>query len=82
MTREEIVERLRNVMKQSCPQAVDLDSVTFDTMIATLGFDSLSMLDLIYDIQQEFGVEFEAERMVGISTVGQLVDFLLNEITA
>jgi acyl carrier protein len=76
MQREEIVERLRTTMQQSAQQPVDWDSVTLDTDIGTLGFDSLSILDLIYDVQQEFDLEFEAEELVGVRTVGELVDFL------
>jgi len=55
---------------------VDWDSVTLESRIDSLGFDSLSILDLIYDIQQAFGIEFEAEEMIGVTTVGELADFL------
>jgi acyl carrier protein len=76
MNQEEIIERLRTMMKQSSQEPVDWDTVTGETTIDSLGFDSLSVLDLIYDVQQEFGTDFDAEEMVNVATVGELAAFL------
>jgi acyl carrier protein len=76
MTKPEIVDKLREMMKQTSQENVDWDSVTTESNIESLGFDSLAILDLIYDIQQEFGLEFDAEEMAGVDTVGKLADFL------
>ena len=76
MDSAQIIEKLRDVMKQSGAADVDWDSVGPESTIESLGFDSLSILDLIYDIQQGFDVEFEAEELVPIKTVQQLADFL------
>lgn len=72
----EIIGKLRQSMKRSSASQVVWDNVTEETAIETLGFDSLSILDLVYDLQQDFGVEFEPEELAGMRTVGQLVDFL------
>jgi acyl carrier protein len=58
------------------------DSVTADATIASLGFDSLTVLDLLYDVQQEFGIEIEAEQIVSVRTVGQFVEFLRGKVQA
>jgi len=76
MTHDEIINRLRTMMKQSSQEDVDWDVVGEESTIESLGFDSLSILDLIYDIQQELGFEFEAEEMINIKTVGELATFL------
>ena len=76
MTQQEIIDKLRAMMRKTSQAQVDWDSVNADSSIASLGFDSLSILDLVYDIQQEFGFDFEAEELVGIKTVGQLAAFL------
>ena len=76
MPHDETLARLRNVMKPSSKSKTDWNAVGPDTAIQSLGFDSLSILDLIYDIQQEFGMEFEAEGLVRVKTVRELVDFL------
>ena len=80
MTREEVIDQLRHMMKQSSQADVDWDSINDESAIESLGFDSLSILDLIYDIQQELGVEFEAEQMVSVTTVGDLATFLLKKM--
>lgn len=76
MTRQEIVEKLRALMKSASREKVDWDKVTEQSDIRTLGFDSLSILDLVYDIQQSFGAEFDAEELAGVKTVADLVSFL------
>jgi acyl carrier protein len=73
---DDVIGKLRDTMQQSSLEQVDWDSVTPESKIDTLGFDSLSILDLIYDIQQAFEVEFEAEEMIEVTTVGELADFL------
>jgi len=82
MTRDEIAGKLRSLMKSASPAQVEWDSVTGQTEIATIGFDSLSVLDLIYDIQQAFHLEFDAEEMTGIVTVADLVDFLEKKMSS
>ncbi len=76
MTNEEILQRLRQVMRRTSQQKTDWDAVTESSAIAGLGFDSLAVLDLIYDVQQEFGVEFDAEEMTRVKTIGDLIAFL------
>ena len=80
MTENEIIVKLRHVMKQTSPEKVDWNSVTPESTIESLGFDSLTILDLVYDIQQEFGIEFEAEGLAGVKTVGELARFLKSKM--
>jgi len=83
MTRDKIIEKLRTEIKKSTPVAnVDWDAVTADTGFAELDIDSLSMLDLIYDVQQAFDLDFEAEKLTQIRTVGELADFLQAEMSS
>ena len=55
MTTGEIIDKLRSTMKKSPLAGTNWDAVTETSSIEALGFDSLSILDLVYDIQQEFG---------------------------
>jgi len=80
MTREEIGNKLRDLMKAASPKQIDWNSMTEQSDIAALGFDSLSILDLIYDVQQGFKIEFDAEELTGVRTVGDLVTFLQGKI--
>lgn len=80
MTRLEVIEKLRMLMKKTSQKEVDWNAVVEQTDIADLGFDSLSILDLVYDIQQGFGLEFDAEELVGVRTVGDVAAFLENKL--
>lgn len=80
MTRQEIVVKLRTLMKKSSPKQIDWNSMTEQTDIVALGFDSLSVLDLIYDIQHGFGLEFDAEEVADVKTVSDMVTFLQNKL--
>jgi acyl carrier protein len=76
MTRPDIMEKLRDAMKRSSREVVDWNAVTEESEIPAIGFDSLTILDLVYDIQQAFHVEFDAEELSGVLKVGDLVTFL------
>ena len=76
MTRVEVLSKLRTIMQTSSREKVDWAAVTEAAPIASLGFDSIAILDLIYDLQQAFKIEFEAEELGGVKTVGDLLDWL------
>jgi acyl carrier protein len=79
MTKEEVITRLADVMKSVSQEDVDWDTVSSDSTIEDLGFDSLSILDLMYDIQQEFDIEIEGEEIVDIKTIYQLAAFIIEK---
>ena len=80
--RDDVLQRLRSVMARTAQEPVDWSKVGPDAAIADLGIDSLAMLDLIYDIQQEFGLEFDPQQLVRVRTVGQLAAFLEERMDA
>lgn len=82
MIREDILAKLKETMETSAPVPMDWDAISEETTIGELGFDSLSILDLIFDVQQAFGIEFEAQELVNVNTVGELADFLEEELQA
>lgn len=50
---------------------------TTDSLILDLGADSLDILDIVMDIEREFGVEIDDDVAAKFSTVGDLVNFVL-----
>lgn len=76
MARDQIIDRLRAIMARNATTATDWTKVGEQHTIASLGIDSLAMLDFIYDIQQEFGIEFDPQDLVQVATVGQLAAFI------
>lgn len=76
MQSSDILERLGGVIAESAVEEVDWSLVTKDTTVESFGFDSLSVLDLIFDLDQEFGTEIEATELLKMVTIGDLVNHL------
>ncbi len=76
MDRSEIVRRLGVVIAESSAEEIDWSAVGEPTPLDSFGFDSLSVLDLLFDLEAEFGVEIAAEKMLEMKTVGELVTLL------
>ena len=82
MTKNDILEKLRAIMARTSQAAVDWNAVGERDAIESLGIDSLAMLDLMYDLQQEFGVEFEPQDLAQVATVGDLAAFIEGRLSA
>ncbi len=58
----------------------DEDAITMETDIAAdLGADSLDVVELIMSIEDEFEVEVPDEKIEGIKTVGDIVNYIQNQ---
>ena len=77
INREDTLKRLGGIIEESSAEDIDWDSVSETAEVESFGFDYLSVLDLIFDLEQEFGAEIEAEEMLALETVGDLVSLLL-----
>jgi acyl carrier protein len=83
MNRKEILERLRGLIARSARDVVDRKEVfgENDTMLS-IGIDSLAMLDFLYDVQQEFRIEFDPQDLAAVTTVGELAAFVEKRMAA
>ncbi|WP_186565063.1 acyl carrier protein [Lawsonibacter celer] len=60
---------------------VEQDTITMDTSFEDLGADSLDIVELSMAVEEEFGVEeMEEDDLSGISTVGDLINYLKNKL--
>ncbi|MBL9077944.1 MAG: acyl carrier protein [Planctomycetes bacterium] len=82
MARKDIVQRLRGIIERTGRDLVDRTAVTEQDTIASLGIDSLAMLDFLYDVQQEFRIEFEPQELVAVKTLGELATFVEQRLAA
>lgn len=71
-----IIDRLRDILQESSEEDRDWSQVGGDTTIESLGFDSLSILDLLYDVDQEFKIHLEASEVIDLRTVGEIASLL------
>ncbi len=76
MDRRDIFSRIGQVIEDSAIEDVEWAEVTEATEIASFGLDSLAVLDLLFDLEQEFGVEIAAKEILKLPTVGDLVTLL------
>lgn len=76
MSEQEIIDKLRDILRDNAMEERDWDQVDGDTTFESIGIDSLSILDLLYDVDQVFGVHLEAADVIEIQTVGEIAALL------
>ena len=76
MNAEPTLQRLVRVVSDSLPDVPDPASITADTPLVSFGVNSLVLIDLIFDLEQEFGVKLAAEELMSLKTVGELAAHL------
>lgn len=76
MDRVQILAKLGEVITESSTEDIDWSTVDEQTELESFGFDSLSVLDLLFDIESEFEVQIPAEEILQMSTVGEIVSYI------
>ena len=70
-----IFEKVRGALASQFE--LDPESVTMDTnLVDDLGADSLDVVELIMELEDEFGVAISDEDAAQLYTVGRIVDYL------
>ena len=78
MSHEEIIERVIDVVENFAVE--NTDHITIDSELKKdLGIDSLKMIELLLDLEGEFGIQFNngavtLESFKSIATIVKLVD--------
>ena len=74
-TREEVYERVKEVLTEHL--GVDEDQITEEASFQEdLDADSLDLVELIMELEDQFGVKISDEDAQKIQTVGQAVDYV------
>lgn len=76
MQDSEILGKLREILRDNAVEEQDWGAVDASTTFESIGIDSLSILDLLYDVDQELGVQLEGRDVVDLKTVGAFVELL------
>ena len=58
---------------------LDAESITPDSNFETLGIDSLDVVEMIMELENEYGVEFDLENQ-NISSFKELADFIESKL--
>jgi acyl carrier protein len=77
-TREEIHSLVVNFLAEVC--SVDSATIKDDSRLADVDLDSLELVVLVQELQKRYDVALNDERLLGLDTVGQLVDLVVLRI--
>ena len=70
-----VFETMKKILAEQLD--ADIESITLDTDIADdLGADSLDVVEMLMAIEDEFDIEIPDEKIEGLKTVGQVVDYI------
>lgn len=73
------------VLRDKSVELLDVapDDVQEDkSFVADLQVDSLSLVELVMDLEDTFGVELPEDELVDVKTIGALVDVILAKVNA
>ena len=76
MSDEKILAKLRDILRDNSAEEQDWDQIRAETTFESIGVDSLSILDLLYDVEQEFGIHLEGADVIDLQTMGEFVELL------
>lgn len=82
MTRPDIIASLKELLRAQKQIRVDTDAIGEETRLAQVGFDSISILDFIYDVESRFNVRTEIADLVRMERVKDLIDHLEAKLAA
>ena len=74
MTRPDLIKVFQTMAGEIAEK--DFSGVSEDATIASLGIDSLGMLELVGEMERQLGVQIPDEQLVGIQSVKQLLDLV------
>jgi acyl carrier protein len=75
MVEDEIAERVKKIIEEQL--MVDASEITEKaTFIDDLGADSLDVVEIIMELEEEFGIQIPDEDAEKITTVGEAIDYI------
>lgn len=80
MTRAQIIARLREAAMEIAER--DLPPMDEAQVIAEIGLDSLSTLEMVGMMERELGIFLPTDELTDIRTVGKLTDLIERKLAA
>jgi acyl carrier protein len=79
MTKNDIIQKVNEIIAESLD--VELEEVTPEASLTEdIGADSLELVDLTMDFEDEFDVKIESAELAEINTVGEITGLLLKKL--
>lgn len=78
MKPEEIKQKLTALFRDFFEDQ-DIELTRETTAMDIFGWDSLSHVEMLMGVEDEFGVNFKRKEIVGLENVGELIDLIANK---
>ncbi|HKK89737.1 MAG TPA: phosphopantetheine-binding protein [Saprospiraceae bacterium] len=83
MNRKEITDKLYNIARPYVQQKEALEDFSMDTdLLRDLKINSANLIDIVLDVEDEFGVSIENAEMELMINVRSVVELLENKLDA
>ncbi|MFN3968071.1 acyl carrier protein [Flavobacterium sp.] len=83
MTKEEIIEKLKNIVKPFVNNQEAFENLTEDTdFITDLQINSANLVDIVLDVEDAFGIDIDnlaMEKMISIKATIEIIETKLAE---
>ncbi len=75
-----VLEKMKEILAEQLD--ADINAITPETDIADdLGADSLDVVEMLMTIEDEFEIEIPDEKIESLKTVGQVVEYIQEQIS-
>ncbi len=68
-------EKIRDIVAEKMD--IDAAEITLDSSFESMQIDSLDMVEIVMDIEEEFDISID--NVEGLKTIGDLVDYIENK---
>ena len=76
--------KVETQVKQILADQLDLDMVEIkkmDLLIDDLGIDSFSSIEIVYDLEDKFGIEIPEKDLADVKTVDDIVTYIISRLS-
>ncbi len=81
MSPEQIAEKLKKIIKQYLEEEIDLSKISLDTdLINDLKINSMHLVDIILDLEDEFDIEISDDDAEQMLTVGKSIEIIQQQL--
>lgn len=70
----DVLNHIQNLIAKVC--MVDRDTVSGNSRLLAFGIDSIRVFELMMDIEEDFEIQMQPEKLAAISTVKQLAEYV------
>ena len=71
---------IKEVVTKILAKRIDISSLKEEDSLKNIGLDSLDLVEVMLEIEEAFGIEFESEEIVELSTLQSVLDLINTKI--